>query len=170
MSGNIVANFDIDALIAKATGIVQDVIDDIVLALKYACIDTVSAARALPSPPAEVRGTPHQPHYIDDTGYLRGSIGYAIYKDGTLLADDFKGTENGNAGSGAAQGQEAGKNLAAEVAGQYVGQGIVAIVVCGADYAAAVESNGYDVLTGSTKELANIFKDNLKQVKQRHGL
>ncbi|MBR7002060.1 MAG: hypothetical protein IKI11_05325, partial [Neisseriaceae bacterium] len=58
-------------------------------------------------------------------------------------------------------GQATGRNLANEIAGKF-NDCIVAVVVCGAEYAAAVESKGYDVLTGSAKELGNIFRDNLR--------
>lgn len=166
---NIVANFNIDEMIRKATEDVEAVIEDIVSALEMACRDTVIAARSLPQPPAEMRGKPHQPNYIDDTGYQRGSIGFAIYNNGTLVEENFEGTESGNAGQGAAQGQAAGRNLANEIAGRF-SEGIVAVVVCGAEYAAAVEANGYDVLTGSAKELGNIFKGYIAEVKAAHGL
>lgn len=166
---NIVADFNIDDIIRKATDSIADIIDAILLAMQLACIKTVDAARSLPSPPVDMRGKPHQPNYIDKTGYLRGSIGYAIYKDGATIAENFEGTENGNAGAEAAQGQAAARNLAAEVAGHY-SQGVVAVVVCGSEYAAAVESYGYDVLTGSAKELGNIFKEYIEEVKSKYGL
>ena len=166
---NIVANFNIDDMIRNATERIADIIDDIVLAMQMACIDTVKAARELPSPPPEMRGEPHQPNYIDDTGYQRGSIGYAVYNNGVLVVEDFEGKESGNAGAGASQGQASGRALATEIAGKYT-QGICAVVVCGAEYAAAVESKGYDVLTGSAKELGNIFKQYIAEVKATHGL
>lgn len=166
---NIVADFNIDEMIRKATEDVEAVIEDVISALEMACRETVIAARSLPQPPPEMRGTPHQPHYIDDTGYLRGSIGFAIYNNGALVEENFEGTENGNAGREASQGQAAGRNLAKEIAGRFT-DGIVAVVVCGAEYAAAVEANGYDVLTGSAKELGNIFKGYIAEVKSVHGL
>lgn len=166
---NIVANFNIDDMIRQATDEVEAVIEDIILALEMACRDTIVAARSLPSPPAAMRGKPHRPNYIDDTGYLRGSIGFAIYNNGSTVTEDFTGTESGNAGQKAAQGQATGRALAKEIAGRF-SEGIVAVVVCGAEYAAAVEANGYDVLTGSAKELGNIFKTYIAEVKAVHGL
>ena len=166
---NIVANFSIDEMIRKATEDVEAVIKDIVSALEMACRDTVKAARLLPSPPIDMIGKPHQPNYIDQTAYLRSSIGFAIYNRGQLIQEDFSGTEKANAGEKAPQGQAAGRNLANEIAGRF-SEGIVAVVVCGAEYAAAVEANGYDVLTGSAKELGNIFKTYIAEVKAVHGL
>lgn len=166
---NIVADFNIDEMIRKATVDVEAVIEDIILALEKACFDTVDAARSLPSPPIDMIGKPHQPNYIDQTGYLRGSIGYAIYNNGSTVTEDFTGTESGNAGQKAAQGQATGRALAKEISGRF-SEGIVAVVVCGAEYAAAVEANGYDVLTGSAKELGNIFKTYIAEVKAVHGL
>ncbi len=155
---NIVANFDLDKIIQEATDQVELTIAGVINALEIACRETVKAARLLPSPPIDMIGKPHQPNYIDQTAYLRSSIGFAIYNRGQLIQEDFSGTEKANAGEKAPQGQATGRNLANEIAGKF-NDCIVAVVVCGAEYAAAVESKGYDVLTGSAKELGNLFKD-----------
>jgi DNA-binding protein YbaB len=152
------ARFNIDEIISKAEEEAEALLDDIIIAMQQACMDVVKMARELPSPPVIQREEPHQPNYIDNTGYLRGSIGYALYNNGTLVVEDYQGS-----------GQEAAKKTADEVAAQY-SDGIVAVIVAGADYAAAVESKGYDVLTGSAKQLKNIFKGYLEDVKQVHGL
>lgn len=157
------ATFDIDALITKAGDNAEAFLSGIVVAMRLACLDVVTMARALPSPPATNK--PHQPNYIDDTGYLRSSIGFALYNDGVCITQDFMPTE----GENSAGGMEAAKQTASQVAAQY-STGIVAVIVCGADYAAAVESRGYDVLTGSTKEMQKIFKKHIDEVKAAHGL
>lgn len=159
------ANFDIDALITKAGDDAEAFLSDIVVAMRLACLDVVTMARSLPSPPATMRDKPHQPNYIDDTGYLRSSIGFALYNDGVCITQDFMPTE----GENSAGGMEVAKQTASQVATQYR-TGIVAVIVCGADYAAAVESRGYDVLTGSTKEMQKIFKKHIDEVKAAHGL
>lgn len=160
------AHFNLDELIQKASDAAEALVDDIILAMQAACLDVVTMARTLPSPPATMRDEPHQPNYIDDTGYLRGSIGYALYNDGILVTQNFDPT---NKGEGVTSGVEAAKVTANQVAAQFP-SGIVAVIVCGADYAAAVESKGYDVLTGSTKQLQKIFKGYMDEVKAVHGL
>ena len=152
------AKFNIDDIINGIEDELEAVIEDIVLAMQQSCLEVVTMARNLPSPSGMMRGTPHQPNYIDDTGYLRASIGYAIYRDGQLLHQDF--TQLGESSS---------KATADEVAAQYR-DGIVAVIVAGADYAAAVESKGYDVISGSSMQLKDIFQGYIEMVKQVHGL
>lgn len=81
--------------------------------------------------------------YQDQTGNLRSSIGYAILVDGKKVSvAGFEEVKTGN------MGIETGIYFLNELAKQF-NRGIVLIVVAGMDYAAAVESRGYDVLTGS---------------------
>lgn len=90
--------------------------------------------------------------FIDHTGNLRSSIGYVILKDGhpvKLFAKRARGDEKG-------EGVACGKALAKELAGDY-GKGIILIVFAGMEYAAAVESRGYDVITGSTETGAHLY-------------
>lgn len=158
--------FNIDELIKKAGNEAEALIEEIILAMQMTCLDVVVKARSLPSLPDTESNKPHQPNYIDDTGYLRSSIGYAIYNNGICITQNY---EPGTNGEGAAGGMEAAKRTANQVAAEYT-TGIVAVVVCGADYAAAVESRGYDVLTGSTKEMQKIFKRHMESVKAKYGL
>ena len=152
------AKFNIDELISKAAEEAEAIVDDIIPAMQQACTDVVTMARELPSPPATQRDEPHQPNYIDDTGLLRGSIGFALYNNGVLVTADY-------GGSGAKEAKQTADGVAAQFP-----DGIVAVIVAGADYAAAVESKGYDVLTGSAKQLQKIFKGYIDDVKQAHGL
>lgn len=128
----------------------------IINALELACRAVVTKARELPSPPETMRGTPHQPHYIDDTEVLRNSIGFVIYDKGVKVHQNF--TQK--------QGSEQGLAVADEAAAKFPNQ-LVAIIVAGANYAAAVESKGYFVLTQPTMELPTILQQYLQEVAKR---
>ena len=83
--------------------------------------------------------------YEDQTGNLRASIGYVILKDGKLLFDNFQEAQKG---TDRITGIGKGKEYALELASGFP-SGYVLIGVAGMNYAAAVESNNYDVITGS---------------------
>lgn len=98
--------------------------------------------------------------FNDITGNLRSSIGYIILKNGKITAEDFQPSDNGtDRETGVAQGL----NFANIVASEY-GRGIVLICVAGMEYAAAVESKGKDVITGSTLNLTTRLKELLGQI------
>ena len=78
-------------------------------------------------------------NYTDRTGNLRASIGYIILQDGKIVDQNFEGKSEGVAKA---------RETANEVALDYP-KGMVLIGVAGMGYAAAVESRGYDVITGS---------------------
>lgn len=114
--------------------------------------------------------------YTDQTGNLRNSIGYLILKDGVVLRQNFrrsasvkkritrgknKGQERTTTGSG--DGVAVGKDLAYESAEKFP-KGYVLIVVAGMDYAAAVESKGKDVLTGSSDKATKELKKAIVQI------
>lgn len=80
--------------------------------------------------------------FTDRTGNLRSSIGYIILKDGEQIFGAFPGDSS--------EGKGQGEQIAEQV-GDAFPTGFVLIVVAGMDYAAAVESKGYDVLTLSSK-------------------
>ena len=89
--------------------------------------------------------------YTDDTGNLRSSIGYLILKNGNVIDQNFAGNSKGT---------ENARIAAREVAGQYP-NGFALIGVAGMKYAAAVESKGYDVITGSapnSQDLKELFR------------
>lgn len=94
-----------------------------------------------------VRRAREKGEYKDQTGNLRSSICYIVLKDG------FR-----RAGVVSPQSQQ----LITELTSKYM-DGYVLIVVAGMNYAAAVESRGKDVLTGSSKkakaELDKAFKE-----------
>lgn len=73
--------------------------------------------------------------YEDQTGNLTSSIGYAIIFDGSI--------------DKASMMHEDAAKLVEELAREYP-KGMILVVVAGMEYAAAVESKGYDVITGSS--------------------
>jgi hypothetical protein len=111
--------------------------------------------------------------YTDRTGNLTSSIGYIILKDGVQLVENFldkpgpelnelpeaqKKALSGFTGKTAEilkadlQKKLVGKDLAKKVAEDLAAKystGYVLICVAGMDYAASVESKGYDVITSS---------------------
>ena len=88
--------------------------------------------------------------YQDQTGNLTQSIGYAVIYDGVIKT--------------ASMMHEEGAKVVDELAGKY-STGMVLVVVAGMEYAAAVESKGYDVITGASyyakSELAPFMKAGL---------
>ena len=94
-------------------------------------------------------------NYSNNTGNLRSSIGYVILKDGQIVDSNFPGDKAG--------GVSEGMKTAEDVAADYP-QGFVLIGVAGMSYAAAVESRGFDVITGSAPEAKQV-KDLLGAIK-----
>jgi len=90
--------------------------------------------------------------FTDQTGNLRASIGYSVLKDGKVIDEGFDGEQEGIAES---------KKVIKEIGKEYP-IGYVLIGVAGMEYAAAVESKGYDVITGSTPS-ADILLTTLKK-------
>ena len=81
----------------------------------------------------------HLRTYEDQTRHLRGSIGYVIAYDGEIQMENLQG----NAG-----GKAAAKQVITEMVALNK-EGFVLIVFAGMEYAAAVESKGYDVISSS---------------------
>ena len=91
--------------------------------------------------------------YQDDTGNLRSSVGYAIVRNGKTI----KFTAKDSPESG---------DLVTSIVQERGGNTIYLIVFAGMEYAASVERNGYDVLTGSRpsrQEVISLFKDLLNE-------
>jgi hypothetical protein len=82
--------------------------------------------------------------YRDRTGNLRSSVGYIIVKNGQIIEDNFRST-----GKGKNAGPIVGRRVADDIAQKYR-SGYALIGVAGMDYAAAVESRGFEVITSST--------------------
>lgn len=146
---------DINAMFKDIDAAAGRIKSRIIMAVRLACLATVRRARELPSPPETMRGKPHQPNYIDQTGVLRASIGFAIYDQGQRVMENFE-----KGGEGAAQGIKTAEDVSKKFPDK-----IVAIVVAGADYAAAVESHGYFVLSEPASHLGEILQSYLRQIK-----
>lgn len=78
--------------------------------------------------------------YTDQSGHLRSSIGYLIVDHGKIVQVSF----NGDIKEALSESENYGKVLA----GKY-GDCFALIVVAGKNYAAYVESRGFDVLSGA---------------------
>lgn len=83
--------------------------------------------------------------YTDRTGNLRSSIGYVILMDGKPQDKDVKGSGSGSDGKTGVLASEEFIDWAS----QEFRSGLVLVVFAGMEYAAAVESKGYDVLSNS---------------------
>jgi hypothetical protein len=94
--------------------------------------------------------------YTDRTRNLRGSIGYVILKDGTEIFGNFEGVSTG---------QATAQKFIRSVKGDYP-RGFVLIVVAGMNYAAAVESKGFDVITGSSQTAETGIQRSFDRLKQ----
>jgi len=75
--------------------------------------------------------------YRDQTANLRNSIGFIVIEDKNKIAESF----------GQGEGANKGKEAANDVASRIDDHGL--ILVAGMEYAAAVESRGYDVISNS---------------------
>jgi len=91
--------------------------------------------------------------YQDQTGNLRSSIGYIIARDGVIIQENIEGKPEGRAHA---------KEIAEEVLKENT-RGFVLIGVAGMEYAAAVESKGYDVITGSIPAAKALLKAKIKE-------
>ena len=80
--------------------------------------------------------------YEDQTKNLTSSIGYAVIVDGKIEKSITMAEE--------------GASLVDELARRY-SEGMVLVVVAGMEYAAAVESKGYDVISGSSYEAQDLM-------------
>lgn len=94
--------------------------------------------------------------YKDQTGNLRASIGYVLVVNGKIYTHYFPDTKIG---------AQTGRKLADQLANKAF-KGYALIVVAGMDYAAAVESKGFDVLA-SAELLASRELPKLKQKLKR---
>ena len=88
--------------------------------------------------------------YNDDTGNLRSSTGFIVYRDGKEVHRDFKPSP---AGTDKATGLTIGQRQAEEEMRGAEGWGIV--LVAGMDYASYLERRDYDVITGGSKLVQN---------------
>ena len=79
--------------------------------------------------------------FHDQTGNLRSSIGYVVFKDGVAIHQNYEQTGAGS------EGVQAGQELANRVGSQF--KGITLVVTAGMNYASYVEAKGRDVLASA---------------------
>lgn len=113
------------------------------------------------------RELPSSVGFKDQTGNLRSSIGYMIFKEGKALYSNYE--EAGSGGGvlvghegGGSVGVKAGQTLAKSIATENP-RGIVLVVTAGMNYAISLESKGRDVLSSAEllaeRELPKMIKD-----------
>lgn len=117
----------------------------------------------------QARDTGKANTFQDQTGNLRSSIGYGVYKDGVAIhSSNFEQVSAPNAEPGATlNGGQVGKTFCDSIGKGTTG--ISLVVVAGMNYAVYVESKGKDVLTSAEhlaerelpKELAKLL-DNIR--------
>lgn len=105
-----------------------------------------------------VKNARENANFKDRTGNLRSSIGYVILKNGEEVNSNFNG----------GLGRNEGLKVALEVAENFP-KGFVLIVVAGMDYAAAVESKNFDVLTSSSLIAESELKAAIKELNNKIG-
>ncbi|MEZ2446123.1 hypothetical protein AB6805_30620 [Chitinophaga sp. RCC_12] len=128
---------------------------------------------------AFVKNARQKADFTDRTGNLRNSIGYVILKNGVQLYENFRRsasvevtvTAGQNRGGkrrtkGSTDGVQIGKDFAEETSKKFT-NGYVLIVVAGMDYAAAVESKGYDVITASSITAKRDLQNAITALKQK---
>ena len=95
----------------------------------------------------------HANNWQDQTGNLRSSVGYMVFKDGVSVEEGTfeqitpRNPQPGDVYDGATRGMQFCKTIGDQT------RGIALVVVAGMSYASYVEKNGKDVLT-SAEQLA----------------
>lgn len=109
------------------------------------------------------RSIPASAGFTDQTGNLRSSIGYAVFKNGVAVHEGFSQVLQGS------EGAKKGKELAWRVGEKYK-DGIALVVTAGMNYAVAVESRGKDVITSAEilakNELPRMLKELTRNINQ----
>jgi hypothetical protein len=102
--------------------------------------------------------------YRDQTNNLRSSIGYVVVYNGNILSQGFEAAGRGT-GSGE-EGVQKARKLAQDIADDYP-QGFVLVCVAGMEYAASVESKGFDVITNSSMTAVTDLRDAMRELKDK---
>ena len=142
MRGNLTAVFSAQDIERRLSSFISGKQKKILHALAYVGEYFVNSARNIST-------------YRDHTGNLRSSIGYIIGFDGEQIKKNM---------SGSSEGINQAEKVAAEILRKSK-HGFVLIGFAGMEYAAAVESKGYDVITNSipgATEMLSDFKRILK--------
>lgn len=96
--------------------------------------------------------------FNDVTGNLRSSIGFAIVDHGSVQKENYEGKGD--------LGKKEAKKYIRELKDDF-DDGYALIVVAGMGYAAAVESKGKDVITGSSLEAESLLKQSIENLKRK---
>lgn len=88
------------------------------------------------------REIPPEVGFMDQTGNLRSSIGYMVFKDGVAVHEGYQVV------AGGAEGIAKGQTIAKKIGTKYK-TGIALVVTAGMDYALYVEAKGRDVLSSA---------------------
>ena len=129
-------------------GGINNRIDRFVLSIEQRIISTLAMVGESFANDAKKFGS-----YTDHTGNLRSSVGYIVARDGSILVGKFEGTSEGKA-----QGQKIAEDVLRENP-----KGFVLIGIAGMEYAAAVESKGKDVITGSVPAAKDLLRKKIKE-------
>lgn len=107
------------------------------------------------------REVPASTGFTDQTGNLRSSIGYMIFKNGVAIHESYPQVKEGN------EGVVKGQTLAKKVGAKYI-EGVALVVTAGMHYAVYLEAKGRDVLTSSEllakQELPKMVEDLKKNI------
>lgn len=111
---------------------------------------------------SHARSIPKEIGFTDQTGNLRSSIGYVIFKNGISVHSNYETVLKGN------EGVKAGKELSKKVGSKY-SDGIVLVVTAGMNYALYVEAKGRDVLTSAENMAQQELPKMLEALKRNIG-
>lgn len=100
--------------------------------------------------------------YDSHTGNLRSSIGYVIVYNGKLFKENFEKSDIGTDGE---EGLRKARQLASEIASTI--DGLALIGVAGMQYAAAVESKGFEVISNSSLQAEAWLKQSIETILKR---
>lgn len=147
------ANFTTADVRSKLDKFIEVIEKRIIKRLQYLGEMVVTRAREIPGSEG----------FFDDTGALRSSMGYMVFRNGIAVHEAFEVVRDG------AEGIKAGKMLAEKIGAKYK-QGICLVVVAGMNYAVHLESKGRDVLTSAEnlakKELPRMLKELKENIKK----
>ena len=108
------------------------------------------------------RNVPPSAGFNDQTGNLRSSIGYMVFKDGVAIHTAYNQVMQGS------EGAKAGEALARKVG--EASNGICLVITAGMNYALYVESKGKDVITSAEhlaqRELPKMLEKLVSNIKQ----
>lgn len=107
----------------------------------------------------------HANNWQDQTGNLRSSVGYMVFKDGEPVVESTfeqvskKNAKPGDVYDGAQRGMQFCKTIGEQT------HGIALVVVAGMSYASYVEKNGKDVLTSAEHFVERALPQMLQELK-----